>query len=323
LQGFQSGGFAVLVHQSVDGTDSVGDGLRAAEFPLAPWIGRFGLRRSTFDREISERIVQGVILPMGFEKRRDLATYKREHDIVYEAYVSDGPFDIEEHTSGVAKACFGADRISHDRSLGLDQRIVAGFRLRAWDIGSPEAHGAVIAVDSFLHVMGCPASDILEESDAADTSVIAQVEPMFHAAGDIDHITAFHGNAEHRPILRVQMKNASSFDGESDFVFRMGMFFVELLEHRIQVRGVGVHVDHVRRNVAPRGFDLFDLRPVFVEDIGIGGILGESSRDLPTFEPNSKGFEEIDDFVVFGQVSILRRNVNGRHGEFRNGFAEG
>jgi len=168
--------------------------------------------------------------------------------------------------------------------------------------------------------MGSPARDIFEEPNAADAAVVAQVEPMLHATWDIDHVPAFNGDAEDRSVFRMEVKDSSTFHGESHLIFGMRVLLVEFLEHGIEVGGVRMDVDDVGGDIAAGRFDLFDFRCVFAEDIGIGRVLVESPSNLPAFEPDPKRFEKLDDVIVFGQVSILLGDMNGRHEWFRDGL---
>lgn len=74
-------------------------------------------------------------------------------------------------------------------------------------------------MDTLVDIMRCPACDILEESDATDPAIIAQVEPMLHAARDIDHIATFDRDAKDRATFWVKMKDPFALDSKADFVF--------------------------------------------------------------------------------------------------------
>ncbi len=126
LQGFESGRFAVLIHQAMDSIDGVGDRCVAAEFLLAPWIARVG--RSTFHRQDGEGISKIFVLPMAFEKRSGLAAHEWEHDVVHEADVGNGPFDIEQRASRFSMKLVCGSGFRHDQGLGLDQRLRIALR---------------------------------------------------------------------------------------------------------------------------------------------------------------------------------------------------
>ncbi|MFM2014019.1 MAG: hypothetical protein RLZZ396_2803, partial [Planctomycetota bacterium] len=46
-------------------------------------------------------------------------------------------------------------------------------------------------MDTLVDVMRGPARYVLEESDAADAAIIAEIKPMLHPAWDVDHVAAF------------------------------------------------------------------------------------------------------------------------------------
>lgn len=105
------------------------DGSIAAEFRLSPWIDR--MVRSAFGSQVCERFLEIARSPVGLEKRRDLSAHEGEHDIVDEADIRHGPFDIEQNTARCAVRCLSWCGIRHDQGLGLDQWLNVVFRIRA------------------------------------------------------------------------------------------------------------------------------------------------------------------------------------------------
>lgn len=177
-----------------------------------------------------------------------------------------------------------------------------------------KTHRAKLAVDPLVDILRSPARDILEESDAANPSIVAEIEPMLHSTRDIDHVSTFNRDAKDRPVLGMEMKDPFALDGESDLVLRMGVLLVELREHRIEVRSVGIDVDDIGRQEAAGGFDLLDLLRVLGKDLSVGGCRVQSSGNLPMFVPDPKRLEKCTDRFGVGDASVFGWDVNGGHG---------
>ena len=169
-------------------------------------------------------------------------------------------------------------------------------------------------MDPLVDILRGPARDVLKESDATDPTIIAEIEPVLHPTRDIDHVTTFDRNAKDRTVLGMEMKDPLALDGESDFVLRMGVLLVELREHRIEVRCVGIDVDDIGRQEAAGGFDLLDLRRVLREDLGVGRRRVQASGNLPVLVPDPKGFEKCADRFGVGDALVFGGDVNGGHG---------
>ena len=52
---------------------------------------------------------------MACEERRDLAAHEREHDVVNEADIGDGPFDIQERDARYSMNLFDGGGFRHDQ----------------------------------------------------------------------------------------------------------------------------------------------------------------------------------------------------------------
>ena len=176
-----------------------------------------------------------------------------------------------------------------------------------------KTHRAKLAVDPLVDILGSPSRDILEESDAADPSIVAEIEPMLHSTRHIDHVATFDRDAKDRAALGMEMKDPFALDGESDLILRMGVLLVELREHRIEVRSVGIDVDDIGRQEAASGFDLLDLLRVLGKDLSVGGCRIESSGYLPVFVPDPKGLEKCRDRFGVGDASVFGWDMNGGH----------
>ena len=168
-----------------------------------------------------------------------------------------------------------------------------------------KTHRAKLTVDRLFDIVRCPAGGILKESNASYVSVVAKIEPMLHAARNVDHISAFYGYTKDWASFGIQVKDAFSGNGEADFILAMRMLFVELLEHRVQVGCVGMDVDHVGRDEATFFFDLFDLRTVFCQNVLVGSRWTEAPRNLPLFEPNPERPQKLGDFRGIVNRSLL------------------
>lgn len=112
----------------------------------------------------------------------------------------------------------------------------------------------------------------------------------------------------------MDVKEASTGDGKSHFIFVVGMFLVELLEHGIQIWGFRRDVDDVGGNEAAFDFEAIDLGSVGAENILIARVGGESSFDFPVFVPNPERFEEGADGIDVGEGLFLIGDDDLSHG---------
>jgi hypothetical protein len=97
-----------------------------------------------------------------------------------------------------------------------------------WQKCTAKAHGTKFFVDRILYVVRRPSAHVLEKSDAANVFVIAQIKPMVHPLGHVDHISTLHSYPENGSTIRVQVKNPLSRNRESHFVLGVDVLFVEL-----------------------------------------------------------------------------------------------
>ena len=177
-----------------------------------------------------------------------------------------------------------------------------------------KTHRAKLAVDPLVDILGSPSRDILEESNATDPTIVAEIEPVLHSTRDIDHVSTFDRDAKDRAVLGMEMKDPFALDGESDLVLRMGVLLVELRKHRIEVRSVGIDVDDIGRQEAASGFDLLDLLRILGKDLSVRGCRIESSGYLPMLVPDPKGLEKCGDRFGVGDASVFGGDVNSGHG---------
>ncbi len=136
---------------------------------------------------------------------------------------------------------------------------------------------------------------------------------MFRAARDVDQIARGNFDGEHRPVVGMDMKHAATSDGETHFVFSMRVFFVELGQHGIEVRGVRLDVDHVGGHKTTANFERFDFGCELGQDLFVGSILGQTLFDWPVLVPYSKWSQELADLSHIGQRAILVGNYNSSH----------
>src|SRR5262245_561225 len=85
-------------------------------------------------------------------------------------------------------------------------------------VSRPQAHRRILLVHAALDIMRRPAALILKEANAANRLVLAQIEPVLRPVRHINQIARFNLNREHRPVLRMNVKHATSADREPHFV---------------------------------------------------------------------------------------------------------
>ena len=82
---------------------------------------------------------------------------------------------------------------------------------------------------------------------------------------------------EHRLARRMDVEQPASFDDEAHFVLVVPVLAAELREHRVEVRRLGLDVDHVGVDVAAARLERVDLRRLGGEDL-LGGGSGSTGR---------------------------------------------
>ena len=81
--------------------------------------------------------------------------------------------------------------------------------------------------------MRCPSGDIFKKANTANVAIIAKIEPMLHAARNVDHVAAFDGDAKYRSIVGMNVKDSFTGNRKTHFILVMNMFPIKFLEHRI------------------------------------------------------------------------------------------
>src|SRR5690606_17931126 len=150
----------------------------------------------------------------------------------------------------------------------FDQRFDTGCR----QVIGAKAERRVTVVDAIVHIVRSPPRNILKQSNAADGAVGAQVEPMPRSGGNIDQIARLDLNGEHRAVLRMNVEDAATFNGEADFVFTVGVLLAEFGQHGVQVGRLRVDVDDVCRHKPTQLLEAFDLGGVGGQDFFVAGV---------------------------------------------------
>src|SRR5262249_54076841 len=108
---------------------------------------------------------------------------------------------------------------------------------------------------------------VLKQPDCPNPSIAAEIEPVPGAPWNANQISGFNFNANDRPVLRVNMKQAAPGNNETDLVFFVPMFTVELRQHRLESRGVRRNIDDVGSDVATTNLQSFDLVGVCAQNL--------------------------------------------------------
>lgn len=176
-----------------------------------------------------------------------------------------------------------------------------------------KAHWAIVTMDTLVNVMGCPTRNILKESNAADATVIAQIEPVLHPARYIDHIPAFDRHTKYRAVVRVKVKHPLTLDSEAYLVLGVRVLLVEFRQHRVKVRCRWVHVDDVSRHEATGLFNLLNLRRILGQNVRVAGSRIQPPSNLPMLVPNPKRLEKRRDLFCLGDGPVFSRDIDCGH----------
>src|SRR5262249_58047677 len=94
-----------------------------------------------------------------------------------------------------------------------------------------------------------------------------EFDPGGGAGGPGDRAPRVDLDGEDRAVGRVDVEQAAPFDDETDLVFVVPVLAAELREHHVEVRRIGLDVDHVGGHVAAARFERGDLGVVGVENL--------------------------------------------------------
>ena len=113
-----------------------------------------------------------------------------------------------------------------------------------------ETEWLVSFMNGVAQIMWSPPALVLEQSYRTDSALLAEVEPMSGSKRNANHITTPDLDTEDRSVTRVNMKHATSLQNETDFVFCMRMFLVELIKHGTEVWCIWVNINYICCNKA-------------------------------------------------------------------------
>jgi len=111
----------------------------------------------------------------------------------------------------------------------------------------------------------------------------------------------------------VDEEDAAALEDEAHLVLVVPVLAAELREHRLQVRGLAPHVDHVGRDVAAAGLEPRDLGVVGREHLVRRGGGRERVRRRPALVVDADRCEELRDRLLPLHDPVLGRNPDRRH----------
>src|SRR5262245_49769778 len=238
--------------------------------------------------------------PVRKHLKREVLANVGKHHVIHKADARRRPFDIEQNATA---------RESH--GLDLHHRIKS-HRLH---VRRPQAHRRILLVHPAFHIVGRPPALILEQPNAANCLVLAQVKPVLRPARHVDQIARLNLNGEHRTILRMNVKHAAAADREPHFVLGVRVLLAEFGEHCIEVRCRRRYVDHVRRDKPTGLLQPLDLRRISREYLLIRRLRPDPSLDIPILIPDAKRLQKLTDLPRISDFTILVLNTDADHFE--------
>src|SRR5271168_5062976 len=157
------------------------------------------------------------------------------------------------------------------------------------DIARPPADRLVVSVQTAAGVVRGPAGNILKQTDRANAAITAQIEPMQRAARNTNQIASLDLERDYGTIRRMDMEQSTPGDDVTHLVFIVAMLDVELREHGVEARGIGMYVDDVGGHVSATAFELIHLGCIGVQDL-LGRRFGsEAAGEWPAlvFDPDA------------------------------------
>src|SRR5215467_14640414 len=109
------------------------------------------------------------------------------------------------------------------------------------------------------------------------------------------------------------MEEAASLNDEAHFILVVPMLAAELRQHRIEVRRLRRHADHVRRNVPAPRFQVFDLVGVGPKDLVLRRARFNWMSRLPYVVLDSDFSEILRDLGLAGDCPIFLRDSKYCH----------
>ena len=183
---------------------------------------------------------------MRFEKFAQVPPRERKQHVIHKRDRRRRPFDVED--DGV------------DRASGRRERSRAHGWRPAGKYAGPKQTGWKSRVDAALRVVRRPARLILEQTNrrGCDGRRRDRTSGACPSARESDR--PLHFDREHRAAGRMDVEQPAPFDDETDFVLVVPVLAAEFVQHGVEIRRVGLDVDHVGRDVAAARFELVDLR---------------------------------------------------------------
>ena len=135
------------------------------------------------------------------------------------------------------------------------------------DIARPPADRLVVSIHTAAGVVRGPAGNILKQTDRANAAITAQVEPVQRAARNTNQIASLNLERDYGTIRRMNVEESTPGDDVTHFVFIVAMLDVELREHGIESRGIGIYIDDVGGHVSATAFQFLHLWRIGVQDL--------------------------------------------------------
>src|ERR1700693_3281002 len=101
-------------------------------------------------------------------------------------------------------------------------------------IRRPEAQRLIALVSARLRIMRRPSGTVLKQSDGANSTVRAQIEPMMCSAWHTKQVARSDFDRNHRCALRMNVKYTPPGENEPHFIFIVPMFAIETGEHFVE-----------------------------------------------------------------------------------------
>src|SRR5437588_5955846 len=128
----------------------------------------------------------------------------------------------------------------------------------------------------------------------------------------------------------MDVKQTSSVNDESNFIFIVPVLTVEFRKHCVEPGRARVHIDHVGGDVAANDLEPFDLVRVCRENLVGRSVCRNRTRRIPSLVIDSDAAQAFRYIVATAKSSILVGNYDHGHGsppeftsELRNEYGPG
>ena len=136
---------------------------------------------------------------------------------------------------------------------------------------------------------------------------------MAGSPGHPEQVAGVHLDGYHRSFRGVDVEKPAPFDDEAHLVLVVPVLDVELVEHRVEVRGSGIDVDDVGGDVAAFLFELLDLGAVGLEDLLGRRVRGHGMGRLPALVVDAEAGEIRGDLLFVLYLPVLIGNRQDGH----------